>query len=86
MFTEDQFEKAYELSISNKKLLEKSEKCSCFSCKKIFEPSEILGWVADKHWDTWVCPHCWNDTILAWSIWEFVFDKTFLELMNRKYS
>ena len=56
-------EVANEFSMKNKKQLEMSNKCGCFGCVKIFEPSEIKEYIPGE--DTAVCPYCGTDSILG---------------------
>ncbi len=45
-------EQIYKHSINNREKIEKSEKCGCYHCKKIFKSSEVKEWVKDKSGDT----------------------------------
>lgn len=44
-----------------------SERCGCFYCGVIFEPSEIKNWVDE--WEgvgqTALCPHCGIDSVIG---------------------
>lgn len=43
--------------------LEGSEKCGCFACLRIFEPTKIQEWLDDE--GTAVCPYCSTDSIIS---------------------
>ena len=45
-------------------LVNKSTKCGCFYCGKIFEASEVIEWVIDRNGDTALCPYCMIDSVL----------------------
>lgn len=51
-------------SIYNRAELERSARCACFSCGKIFDSAEISDW-CDEEGTTAVCPHCYSDGIVA---------------------
>ena len=51
-------------SIHHRAALEASPLCGCFSCLRIFSPSEITEWVARDQDQTAVCPHCQTDSVL----------------------
>lgn len=54
---------ADEFSVKNKKQLEKSNKCGCFGCIKIFSPTEVTEFIAGE--DTAVCPYCGTDSVIG---------------------
>ncbi len=55
---------AHKHSINNKAALSNDEKCGCFHCLRIFAPSDITDWIADKS-GTAVCPHCGIDAVIG---------------------
>ena len=55
--------KAHQFSKNNKDTLLKDKVCGCFYCLKIFEPSEIQGWVDENK--TAICPYCGIDSIIS---------------------
>lgn len=50
--------------IHNRSDLEKSMKCGCYHCLRIFEPKDIRMWVDTKK-DTALCPHCGIDAVVG---------------------
>ena len=56
--------KAHKTSFENELLVNKSTKCGCFYCGKIFEASEVIEWVIDRNGDTALCPYCMIDSVL----------------------
>lgn len=60
-----------------------SERCGCFYCGVIFEPSEIKDWVDE--WEglgqTALCPHCGIDSVMG-SESGYPITEEFLTLMH----
>lgn len=54
---------ADEFSVKNKKQLEKSEKCGCFGCVRLFKPEDVAEYIPGE--DTAVCPYCGTDSIIG---------------------
>ena len=55
----------YQFSMSNKKEIERSEKCGCFFCIKIFDQFQISEhYINDKGGQTATCPYCGVDSVL----------------------
>ncbi len=57
--------RAHKCSIRNKEQVEKSDKCGCFSCGKIFHPSEIMDYFEDDESPTAICPYCHIDSVIG---------------------
>ena len=51
----------HEKSFGNFGAIQKSQKCGCYFCKKIFDASEIEDWTSDK---TALCPYCGIDSVV----------------------
>jgi|LakMenE01Jun11ns_1017448.scaffolds.fasta_scaffold8329010_1 hypothetical protein len=51
------------ISLKNKELIEKSKKCGCYYCLKIFESKEIKKWTDEKN--TAICPYCGIDSVVG---------------------
>lgn len=63
-YSNEQLMKAFKCSINNKKEVQQSEKCGCFTCLTIFYPYEINEWIADET-GTARCPYCYEDTVIG---------------------
>ena len=57
------FAAAHKTSSKNRESIEKSEKCACFYCGKIFSPSEIEDWADGGR--TALCPFCDVDSVIG---------------------
>jgi hypothetical protein len=57
----------YEYTINNKEALTQHRLCICCDCLSEFDVDKILNWIDND--TTALCPYCWNDTILAASIY-----------------
>ena len=55
---------AHDCSFRNKKQLEQSKLCGCFSCCEIFPPSEITDYISDEE-PTAECPYCHIDAVIG---------------------
>lgn len=55
---------AHKFSRKNKEDLAKSDKCGCFYCLRIFDPSLIKDWW-DKGGSTAICPFCRIDSVVG---------------------
>lgn len=53
-------------SFGNRKLLERSARCGCFTCYRVYAPYLIVGYSLehDGRQTAW-CPYCGIDTVLA---------------------
>ena len=53
----------HEKSFGNFDAIQKSEKCGCYFCQKIFDASELTDedWTSDK---TALCPYCGIDSVV----------------------
>ncbi len=77
------YKQAHDCSIRNKEQLEKSEKCGCFNCGKIFPPSEITNYVSDGE-PTALCPYCHIDSVIG-DASGFPITPKFLRDMNKRW-
>ena len=77
------YKQAHDGSIRNKELLQKSEKCGCFNCGRIFLPSEITDYVSDEE-PTALCPYCHIDSVIGDAVGVTITPK-FLKAMNKRW-
>ena len=78
---------AHKAACYNREMLVSDNKCGCFSCLKIFLPSEIEEWcceVDDGEEVTVICPHCGVDSVLGESS-GFPITQEFLQAMYRRW-
>lgn len=54
----------HQYSIGNRELIESSQNCGCFFCRKIFEKDLISEWLEDDKGKTAICPYCGIDSVL----------------------
>lgn len=62
------YEVAHRNSMLNRPEIEKSKKCGCFHCLRIFNRSEINEWTDNQEnleGDTAICPYCEIDSVLG---------------------
>jgi len=50
-------------SMKNKKLIDESESCGCYSCLSVFSKHDITEWTDSE--STALCPKCKVDSVLA---------------------
>lgn len=74
---------AHDRSIRNKEQLEQSKICGCFSCCRIFPPSEITDYIPDEP-PTAECPYCYVDSVIG-DASGFPITKEFLRKMNKRW-
>ena len=72
---------AHRFCTANESELHESGSCGCFSCLKIFQPSEIDSWINDRDGKTALCPYCFIDTVLPGN--RVNLTESFLKEMNR---
>ena len=73
----------HDLSFENEEMLIVADKCGCYYCGKIFNPSEITEWINDKHGRTALCPYCAIDAVLQEANdGSYVLDEKLLRHMN----
>ena len=63
---ESQMERLHAYASHNKKMIEKSNKCYCFYCKRVFENGEVETYLAEE--ETALCPKCGIDSVIPDSI------------------
>ncbi|MEM9771742.1 MAG: hypothetical protein AAF889_09135 [Cyanobacteria bacterium P01_D01_bin.73] len=58
---------AHQFSIRHRSQLLESERCGCFYCRKIFEPSAIADWIDEPNSSeqTALCPQCGIDSVIG---------------------
>ena len=76
--------KAHKASHENELLVNKSTKCGCFCCGKIFDSSEIIEWTIDRNGDTALCPYCGIDSVLPDSA-GYPLTEEFLVKMHKRW-
>lgn len=65
-FSDSYLEQVHKHSFKNKEELLKSEKCACFHCFKVYNPTEIESYLVEKDGkETALCPHCMCDTVIG---------------------
>lgn len=64
-----------------------SEKCGCYSCKKIFSPNLITETTHDDTYDdeVGICPFCKNPTVVSSSHGDIT-DDTIQKLYDEEYN
>lgn len=67
-------------SSNNKDLIEKSEYCYCFFCKKKIESNQIVRYLENE--DTALCPYCGVDSIIPDCVDVVIDDKTIDNMYN----
>ena len=77
------YQKAHDCSFRNKEQLEKSEKCGCFFCGKIFSPTEITSYISTEE-RTAECPYCFTDSVIG-DVSGFPITPHFLRNMRKKW-
>ena len=80
---EDVFRQAHDCSIRNKRQLEQSKLCGCFSCCEIFPPAEITDYISDEE-PTAECPYCHIDAVVG-DASGFPITKEFLSRMMKRW-
>ena len=81
-YTHDALTHAHKFASNHKKQILNDNKCGCFYCRKIFEPSEIKMWLAME--DTALCPYCGIDSVIGESS-GYPITKEFLEAMYKRW-
>ena len=62
-----------------------SDRCGCFHCERIFEPSRITHWCSwSDDEETAICPHCGIDAVIGDASGHAI-TPTFLKAMNRQW-
>lgn len=82
-YSDEQLMKAFKCIRDNKKEIEQSGKCGCFTCLTIFYPYEIEKWIPDESGSA-VCPYCHEDTVIG-DVFGHPITKEFLEEMGDFY-
>ena len=57
------FSEAHKHCRLNRRELERSDKCACFYCGLIYQPSQIKAWCDDG--TTALCPRCGIDSVIG---------------------
>lgn len=79
METKNEVLAAHKHSHLHRAEIEKSEKCGCFYCLRIYPSSEIVDWTDVG--DTAICPYCDIDSVIGDSA-GFPITKEFLKEMK----
>lgn len=74
---------AHRACAGNKDDLAKSDKCGCFYCLSVYDPSEVVKWVDSGR--TAICPKCAIDSVLASASGWPVDDADFLGRMYKRW-
>lgn len=74
---------AHQAAKSNKAWLAKSDKCGCFYCLSVYDPSKIVRWTDSGQ--TAICPECSIDAVLASVSGWPVDDADFLGRMYKRW-
>jgi hypothetical protein len=79
-------------SSHHREVVERSERCGCFSCEAIFSPGEITDWVGWPGGDedagpgqTALCPRCGIDAVLPSAAPNVDFSPELLAEMRRHW-
>lgn len=78
---EIRMKKAHDHTLRNRGEIERSEKCGCMSCCRIFHPSEVAFF--DSEGTGW-CPYCGIDALIG-DASGIPFDKKFLQDLNKRW-
>ncbi|MDP2967750.1 MAG: cytoplasmic protein [Deltaproteobacteria bacterium] len=74
--------KAHKFSSNHRSQVESSERCECFHCPSVFQPTEIREWIKEPQGgETAICPKCGIDSIIG-SNSGFPITKQFLSAMS----
>lgn len=82
MYNEKDIYEAHKYSIYNREHIEKSFKCGCFYCMKIFSSSEINFWIDNN--DTAMCPYCCIDSVIG-DYSGYPITEDFLDAMKKRW-
>ncbi len=74
---------AHRACTDNKADLAGSDRCGCFHCLSVYDPSEIVKWVDSGR--TAICPECSIDSVLPSAGGWPVEDADFLGRMHRRW-
>ncbi len=81
--TDKMYTKAHNSSFANLYEVERSERCGCFFCGKIFSPSKITNCVSSEE-PTVECPYCYTDSVIG-DASGFPITPEFLRKMRRRF-
>lgn len=82
--TQTMLKDAHKYSVCNQKLVEKSPRCGCFSCRRVFDSNKIDEYFTDKTGMTAICPYCSIDAVLP-ECNPYGISERFLDKMHRKW-
>ncbi len=80
--TEKEIREIYKHSARNRQEIEKSVRCGCFSCGRIFDASEVEDYIDNE--ETALCPYCDIDAVVG-DTGGFVLSQELLKEMKKKY-
>lgn len=75
---------AHKFCCHHREMLEKDNRCGCFNCLNIFNPSEIEEWLDCDIGHTALCPYCGIDSVIGESS-GYPITKEFLKKMQDKW-
>ena len=81
-YSYDALTNAHRFASNHKQQILSDNKCGCFYCGRIFEPSEIKMWLDME--DTALCPYCGIDSVIGESS-GYPITKEFLEAMYKRW-
>ena len=78
--------RSHKHSSNHRKEILESEKCGCFYCLTVFNPTEITKWIdeIDEVGQTALCPKCNIDSVIGAKS-GYPINKKFLELMRQHW-
>ncbi len=77
------FQAAHDAATSNREQIERSEKCGCYFCCRIFPASEVTSYVSAEE-PTAECPYCLTDSVIPDAA-GLPLTVDFLEAMRKKW-
>lgn len=63
--TDEQSELYHSHSIRNRKEIDQSEYCHCFSCIRSYPSPVVMNFIKDGESETALCPYCSIDTVIG---------------------
>ena len=79
---EIELENAHRHSVRNRREIEQSSQCGCFSCKRTFLSSEVVDYTDEG--ETALCPYCGVDAVIG-DASGFQLSEEFLRSMHKRW-
>ena len=79
---EIELEDAHRHSVRNRGKIEQSSQCGCFSCNRLFLPSEVEDYIDEG--ETALCPYCGVDAVIR-DASGFQLSEEFLQSMHKRW-